>query len=49
MVTYNSEEYAEYILNEYRKSIIHLAYTYLQCMNDAQDVAQDVFISLEFI
>ncbi|MGN0690170.1 MAG: RNA polymerase sigma factor, partial [Oscillospiraceae bacterium] len=39
-------EYIKYILDTYSKMIVRLAFTYTKSLCDAEDIAQDVFVSL---
>ena len=39
-------EYIKYILDTYSKMIVRLAFTYTKNLCDAEDIAQDVFVSL---
>lgn len=41
-----SDEYIRYILETYSASIIRLCYTYVKNQEDAEDIAQDVFLEL---
>lgn len=44
--SFGSDEYIQYVLNRYAKNLIRIAFTYLKNMSDAEDVVQEVFISL---
>ena len=48
MVGYSltGNEYIKYILDTYSKMIVRLAFTYTKSLCDAEDIAQDVFVSL---
>lgn len=41
-----SEEYLEYLIERYGNSVLHIAFTYLKNMPDAEDVVQDVFLKV---
>ena len=41
-----SEEYVKSLIDKYGNSILHIAYTYLKNMQDAEDVMQDVFLKI---
>ncbi|MDD7429105.1 MAG: sigma-70 family RNA polymerase sigma factor [Oscillospiraceae bacterium] len=41
-----SDEYIRYILETYSAQIIRLCYTYVKNKEDAEDIAQDVFLEL---
>ncbi len=44
--SFGSDEYIQYVLNRYAKNLIKIAFTYLKNVSDAEDVVQEVFISL---
>ena len=48
MVGYSltGNEYIKYVLDTYSKMIVRLAFTYTKSLCDAEDIAQDVFVSL---
>lgn len=43
-IRYSKEETVEWLMNEYGKKIVRLAFTYLREEQHAEDVAQEVFI-----
>lgn len=44
--SFGTDEYIQYVLNKYSKILIRLAFTHLKNMADAEDIVQEVFISL---
>ncbi len=44
--SFGTNEYMQYVLDNYSKLLIRLAFTYVKNMHDAEDIAQDVFVSL---
>lgn len=44
--SFASDEYIQYILDTYSAMIIKLAFTYVKNTADAEDIAQEVFVSL---
>ncbi len=43
---HGTDGYIQYILDTYSQTIIRLCYTYVRNIFDAEDIAQDVFVSL---
>ena len=43
---YGTDGYIQYVLETYSQTIIRLCYTYVQNIFDAEDIAQDVLVSL---
>ena len=41
-----TNEYIQYVLEKYSKMLIKLAFTYVKNVHDAEDITQDVFVSL---
>lgn len=41
-----SEEYVRDLIEKYGNSVLHIAYTYLKNMSDAEDIMQDVFLKI---
>lgn len=44
--SFGTNEYIQYVLEKYSKMLIKLAFTYVKNMPDAEDITQDVFVSL---
>ncbi len=44
--SFGTDEYIQYVLEKYSKMLIKLAFTYVKNMADAEDITQDVFVSL---
>ncbi len=44
--SFGTDEYIQQILNKYSKMLIKLAFTYVKNTADAEDIVQDVFVSL---
>jgi RNA polymerase sigma factor (sigma-70 family) len=44
--SFGTDEYIQYVLNKYSKALIRLAFTYSKNLADAEDIVQDVFVSL---
>ena len=45
-VSYGTDGYIQYVLDTYSQTIIRLCYTYVRNIFDAEDIAQDVLVSL---
>ncbi len=46
IAVYGTEGYIQYVLDTYSQTIIRLCYTYVRNVFDAEDIAQDVLVSL---
>lgn len=44
--SFGTDEYIQHVLDKYSKMLIKLAFTYVKNMADAEDITQDVFVSL---
>ncbi len=44
--SFGTDEYIHYILEKYSKSLIKIAFTYMKNIADAEDIVQEVYISL---
>ncbi|HEX3075787.1 MAG TPA: sigma-70 family RNA polymerase sigma factor [Lachnospiraceae bacterium] len=44
--SFGTDEYIEHVLEKYSTMLIKLAFTYLKNVSDAEDIVQDVFVSL---
>lgn len=44
--SFGSDEYIHFILEKYSKILIKIAFTYMKNIADAEDIAQEVYISL---
>ncbi len=44
--SFGTDEFIQHVLDKYSKMIIKLAFTYVKNTADAEDIAQDVFVSL---
>ncbi len=44
--SFGTDEYIRHVLEKYSKMLIKLAFTYVKNMADAEDITQDVFVSL---
>lgn len=44
--SFGTDEFIKHVLDQYSNMIIKLAFTYVKNMADAEDIAQDVFVSL---
>ena len=44
--SFGTDEYIQYVLEKYSKMLIKLAFSYVKNMADAEDITQDVFVSL---
>ncbi|QHQ60342.1 sigma-70 family RNA polymerase sigma factor [Anaerocolumna sedimenticola] len=44
--SFGTDEYIQYVLEKYSKMLIKLAFTYVKNIADAEDITQDVFVSL---
>lgn len=45
-VSYGTDGYIQYVLDTYSQTIIRLCYTYVHNICDAEDIAQDVLVTL---
>jgi RNA polymerase sigma-70 factor (ECF subfamily) len=44
--SFGTDEYIKHVLEKYSKMLVKLAFTYVKNMADAEDITQDVFVSL---
>ncbi len=44
--SFGTDEYIHFILDKYSKSLIKIAFTYMKNIADAEDIVQEVYISL---
>jgi RNA polymerase sigma factor (sigma-70 family) len=44
--SFGTDEFIQHVLDKYSKMLIKLAFTYVKNTADAEDIAQDVFVSL---
>lgn len=44
--SFGTDEYIQHVLDKYSTMLIKLAFTYVKNMSDAEDITQDVFVSL---
>ncbi|ROR28477.1 RNA polymerase sigma-70 factor (ECF subfamily) [Mobilisporobacter senegalensis] len=44
--SFGTDEYIHYILDNYSTMLIKLAFTYVKNISDAEDIVQDIFVSL---
>lgn len=44
--SFGTDEFIQHVLDKYSKMLIKIAFTYVKNMADAEDIAQDAFVSL---